>query len=76
MIGGAMDLTLTNGRKVLILKDGFGRCYIAEDDTYLRYNRATNQIMADAAYQDGEFVSLDHQGDFVVWRPPSKYLQN
>ncbi len=72
-----MDLTLTNGRQVTIILDGFGRAHIeGEDETFLRFNPATGVIMADASLQEGQFVSIDKDGDFVVWRPPAKYAQN
>lgn len=71
-----MDTTLTNGRKVKVIKDGFGRAYVEEDEVYLRYNRETKMIMADAKAQEGEFVTIDGDGDFVVWRPPRSYSQN
>lgn len=72
-----MDLTLTNGRHVSIILDGFGRAHVqGEDETFLRYDRSTGAIMADASLQDGEFVTIDRDGDFVVWSPPAKYTQN
>lgn len=71
-----MDITLTNGRKVVIVLDLMGRAHIQGEDTYLRYNRTTGAIMADATLQDGEFVTLDRDNDFVVWKPPPRYTQN